>query len=43
MAELRRLQSTSTDAFAEMMREADAAMKSMRDAFDRARRNFDKK
>jgi lipid II:glycine glycyltransferase (peptidoglycan interpeptide bridge formation enzyme) len=42
-AELRRLQSASTDAFAEMMRGADAAMQSMRDAFERARRNFDKK
>lgn len=41
--ELRRLQSASTDAFAELMRGADAAMKSMREAFERARRSFDKK
>ena len=43
MAELRRLQHASTDAFSEMMRGADAAMQSMADAFERARRSFDKK
>lgn len=43
MAELRRLQTASTDAFTEMMRGADAAMRSMQEAFDRARKNFDKK
>ena len=41
--ELRRLQGASTDAFSEMMRGADAAVKSMQDAFDRARKSFDKK
>jgi hypothetical protein len=43
LAELRRLQHSSTDAFSEMMRGADAAMQSMADAFERARRSFDKK
>jgi hypothetical protein len=41
--ELRRLQSASADAFTEMMRGADTAMQSMKDAFERARRSFDKK
>ena len=36
MAELRRLQSASTDAWTEMMRGAEASMKSMKEAFDRA-------
>lgn len=43
MAELRRLQSASADAWSEMMRGVDASMKSMQEAFERARRNFDKK
>jgi hypothetical protein len=43
MAELRRVQQASADAFGEMMRGADAAMQSMADAFERARRSFDKK
>ena len=43
MAELRRLQHASADAFSEMLRGADAAMQSMADAFERARRSFDKK
>ena len=43
LAELRRLQGASTDAFAEMMRGTDAAVKSMQEAFDRARKSFDKK
>lgn len=43
MAELRRLQSASTDAWTEMMRGVDASVKSMQEAFERARRNFDKK
>ena len=43
LAELRRLQGASTDAFAEMMRGADAAVKNMQEAFDRARKSFDKK
>ena len=42
MAELRRLQSASTDAWTEMMRGAEASMKSMQEAFEKARRSFDK-
>jgi hypothetical protein len=43
MAELRRLQSASADAWTEMMRGVDASVKSMQEALERARRNFDKK
>jgi lipid II:glycine glycyltransferase (peptidoglycan interpeptide bridge formation enzyme) len=43
MDELRRLQGASTDAWSEMMRGADAAVRSMQEAFDRARKSFDKK
>ena len=43
MAELRRVQNASADAFAEMMRGADTAMRGMQEAFERARRSFDKK
>ncbi len=43
MVELDRLQRASADAFGEMMRGADVAMQGMRDAFERASRNFDKK
>jgi len=43
MVELRRLQNASTDAWTEMMRGVDASMKSMQEAFERARRSFDKK
>lgn len=43
MAELRRVQSASTDAFSEMMRGADAAMRSMKEAFERASQSFNKK
>lgn len=43
MAELRRVQHASVDAFSEMMRGADAAMQGMKEAFERARKNFDKK
>lgn len=43
MAELRRVQSASSDAFSELMRGADAALQRMKDAFDRARKSFDKK
>jgi hypothetical protein len=42
MAELRRLQSASSDAWTEMMRGAEASMKSMKEAFERAQRSFDK-
>ena len=43
MAELRRLQAASLDAWTEMMHGAEASMKSMHEAFERARRSFDKK
>jgi len=43
MVELDRLQRASADAFGEMMRGADVAMQGMRDAFERASRNFNKK
>lgn len=43
MAELDRLQAASADAFTELMRGADRALQSMHEAFDQARRNFDKK
>ena len=43
MVELRRLQGASTDAWTEMMRGVDASMKGMQEAFERARRSFDKK
>ena len=43
LAELRRLQGASADAWTEMMRGADAALKSMKEAFDRARKSFEKK
>jgi lipid II:glycine glycyltransferase (peptidoglycan interpeptide bridge formation enzyme) len=43
MAELRRLQHASADAFTELMRGADAALQDMRAAFERASRNFDRK
>jgi hypothetical protein len=42
-AELRRLQSASLDAWTEMMRGADASLKALQEAFERARRSFDKK
>ena len=42
LAELRRLQNASADAWRDMMRGADAAVKSMQEAFDRARRKFEK-
>src|SRR5438477_8086157 len=38
MAELRRIQNASADAWGEMMRGADTALKSMQDAFERARK-----
>ncbi len=43
LAELRRLQSASADAWRDMMRGADAALKSMQEAFDKARSKFEKK
>ena len=43
LARLREVQSASADAWSEMMRGADAAFKSMQEAFERARSKFDKK
>ena len=43
MTELRRLQGASADAWMEMMRGMEASAKSMQEAFERARRSFDKK
>lgn len=43
MAELKRLQNASADAWRDMMHGADAAMKGMQEAFDKARRNYEKK
>jgi lipid II:glycine glycyltransferase (peptidoglycan interpeptide bridge formation enzyme) len=42
-SELDRLQRASADAWTEMMRGVEASVKSMQEAFERARRNFDKK
>jgi hypothetical protein len=42
MAEIRRLQAASTEAWTEMMRGAETSMKGMQEAFERARRSFDK-
>ena len=42
-AELRRIQSASAEAWTEMMRGTDAAFKSMQEAFERARKSFEKK
>jgi hypothetical protein len=42
-AELRRIQNASADAWTEMMRGADAALKNMQEAFNQARAKFDKK
>jgi hypothetical protein len=43
VAELRRLQAASVDAWTEMMRGAETAFKNMHEAFDKARKGFDKK
>jgi lipid II:glycine glycyltransferase (peptidoglycan interpeptide bridge formation enzyme) len=43
LAELRKVQSATGDAWSEMMRGADTAFKGMHDAFERARSKFDKK
>lgn len=43
MAELKRLQNASADAWKDMMQGADSALKSMQDAFDKARQHFGKK
>ena len=43
MSGLDRLQRAGADAWTEMMRGVEASVKSMQEAFERARRNFDKK
>jgi hypothetical protein len=43
MTELRRLQGASADAWRDMMQGADAALKGMQDAFEKARQQFGKK
>jgi hypothetical protein len=43
LAELKRLQGASADAWQDMTRGADAAFKSMQEAFEKARREFTKK
>jgi len=43
MAELRRLQSASADAWADMMKGTEAAFKSMQEAFENARKKFVRK
>ena len=43
MAEMRRVQAASGDAWSELTRGADAALKSMQDAFEKARAGFDRK
>ena len=43
MVELRRLQNASLDAWTDMMRGAETALKSWQDAFEQARSHFDKK
>jgi N-acetyl-beta-hexosaminidase len=43
LAEMRRVQGASAQAWSEMMRGADSAFKQMRDAFERARQAFEKK
>ena len=43
LAEMRRLQGASGEAWKDMMRGAENAMKSWQEAFDAARRKFDKK
>lgn len=43
MGELQRLQNASADAWKGMMQGADAALKGLQEAFDKARREFNKK
>jgi flagellar hook-basal body complex protein FliE len=43
LAELRRVQSASANAWRDMMRGADSALKDVQEAFDKARKQFDKK
>jgi hypothetical protein len=43
MAELRRLQGASVEAWADMMKGTEAAFKSMQEAFENARKKFERK
>lgn len=43
LAEMRRVQGASADAWGEMMRGAESAFKEMREAFERARKALEKK
>ena len=43
LVELRRVQNASLDAWRDLMRGADQAWKSMQEAFERARSEFNKK
>jgi flagellar hook-basal body complex protein FliE len=43
LAELRRVQSASANAWRDMMRGADSALKDVQEAFDKARKQFDKR
>jgi predicted translin family RNA/ssDNA-binding protein len=43
LAELRRIQSASADAWSQMTHGAETAFKEMREAFERARKAFEKK
>jgi hypothetical protein len=43
VAEVKRLQAAGTDAWSQMMKGAETAMKEMQAAFERARDGFDKK
>jgi len=40
---MQRIQAASVDAWRELARGADAALKSMQEAFDKARTSFDRK
>ncbi|HYI88014.1 MAG TPA: hypothetical protein VEX61_13055 [Burkholderiales bacterium] len=43
LAELRRVQSASANAWRDMIRGTDSALKGVQEAFDKARKQFDKK
>jgi len=43
MSEMRRIQAASMDAWGELVRGADAALKSMQEAFEKARASFERK
>ena len=43
ISEMKRIQGASMDAWGELARGADAALKNMQDAFEKARASFDKK